>query len=56
MYALRRRSEGLALLDVLLELRQASIEELLLLGAHWADGVDLLDTVGLEENISISRL
>ena len=45
---LRLRNERLALLDVLLEVWQARRKQLLLLGAQWANGVDLRDTVGLQ--------
>lgn len=44
--------KGLALLDVLLELRQACLKESLLLSGERADGVDLLNTVGLHNNVS----
>lgn len=40
--------ELLALLDVLLQVGQASSEELLLLLRELAERIDLLDTVGLE--------
>ncbi len=39
--------ESLALLDVLLEVRQASGKQFLLFGGQRANGVDLLNTVRL---------
>ena len=44
---LRLLDELLALLDVLLQVRQARLQELSLLGRELADGVDLLDTLRL---------
>lgn len=44
-------SECLALLDVLLELRQALIDQLLLLSRDRADGVDLFHTIFLEKKV-----
>ena len=41
--------EGLALFDVLLELRQASLQELLLRSGERAERMDLLNTVNLFE-------
>jgi len=41
--------EGLALLDVLLELREAGVKEFLLLSGEGANRVDLLNTVRLQE-------
>ncbi len=41
-------SESLALLDVLLELWQASLEQFLLLGRQRTNGVNLLNTVFLQ--------
>ncbi len=44
--------ESLALLDVLLQLRQATLKELLLLSREFTNGVDLLNTVRLESVVS----
>lgn len=44
----RLSDESLALLNVLLELRQTRVEQLLLLSRDWADGVNFLDTVELQ--------
>ncbi len=41
--------ESLALLDVLLEIRQASGKQFLLFGGQRANGVDLLNTVRLNK-------
>lgn len=43
--------EGLALGNVVLELRDGSIDEGLLVGIDLADGVDLLNTLGTELNV-----
>lgn len=43
--------EGLALVDVTLELGNSSIDQALLVGVDLADGVDLLNTVGTELNV-----
>lgn len=48
---IRLSDEGLALLNVLLELGQARVEQLLLLGGDGTDGVDLLNTVKLKKMI-----
>ena len=42
-------NEGIALLDVLFEIRQTSLEQFFLLSGERADRMDLLDAVYLEE-------
>ena len=43
-------NDGLALFDVLLEVRKTGSKELLLLGREGTNGVDLLYTVDLFDN------
>lgn len=45
-------NESNTLLNVLLEIAQAGLEELLLVGVDLADGQDLLDTVGAKLNLA----
>ena len=48
-------NEGLALLDVLLELGQAGLEELLFLSRELAKRVDLLNTIRLSKAEYVSK-
>ena len=49
-------NEGNALVDVLLEVAQAGLEQLLLVAVDLADGQDLLDTVGAELDLGGEEL
>jgi hypothetical protein len=49
-------NELLALLNVLLEVREAGLEQLLLDGINLADGQDLLNTVGAELDVGAEEL
>lgn len=53
LYSAKRnlRDESLAFLDVLLQLRQASLKEFLLLSREFTNGVNLLNTVRLESDV-----
>lgn len=49
-------NEGNTLLDVLLEVTQASLDELLLNGVNGANGMDLLDTIGAELDLAAEEV